>query len=35
MPNGTMCQKDYDVDASKLLNRLTVWPMVTVGSWPA
>jgi hypothetical protein len=27
-----MCQTDLDVDASKLLNRLQTWPMVTVGA---
>jgi hypothetical protein len=33
--NGTMGQTGLDVDAAKLLNRLTLWPMVTVGPWPA
>ena len=33
--NGTMGQTDLDVDAAKLLNRLKLWPMVTIGSWAA
>ncbi|MBF8299162.1 MAG: hypothetical protein HW397_211 [Dehalococcoidia bacterium] len=33
--DGTMGQTDLDVEAAKLLNRLTMWPMVTVGAWPA
>jgi hypothetical protein len=33
--NGTTGQTDLDVDAAKSLNTLTVWPMVTVGLWPA
>ncbi len=32
VPDGTMCQTDLGVDGAKLLNRLKVWPMVTVGS---
>jgi len=34
VPDGTMCQTDLDVDAVKLLHRLTMVLMVTVGSWP-
>jgi hypothetical protein len=33
--DGTMGQTDLDVDAAKSLNRLKVWLMVTIGSWPA
>ena len=33
--NDTTGQTDLDVDAAKSLNRLTLWPMVSVGSWPA
>ena len=33
--DGTMCQRDLDVEAAKVLNRLTMWPMVSVGAWPA
>ena len=31
MPPG--CQPGRDVDAAKLLNRLKMWPMVTIGAW--
>jgi hypothetical protein len=27
-----MCQTGLDVDAAKLLNRLKMWPMVTIGA---
>jgi hypothetical protein len=27
-----MCQSGLDVDAAKLLNRLKMWPMVTIGA---
>ena len=33
--NGTTGQTDLDDDAAKLLNRLKLWPIVTIGSWPA
>jgi hypothetical protein len=33
--SGTMGQTDLDVDAAKVLNRLKLWPIVTIGSWPA
>jgi hypothetical protein len=33
--NGTTGQTDLDVDAAKLLNRLKLWPIVTIGPWPA
>ena len=33
--NGTIGQTGLDVDAANLLHRLKMWPMVSVGSWPA
>jgi len=30
--DATMCQAGLDVDAAKLLNRLKMWPMVTIGA---
>ena len=33
--NGTTGQTDLDVDAAKSLNRLKLWPIVTIGPWPA
>ena len=35
LPNDTMGHTDLDVNAAKSLNRLTLWPMVTIGAWPA
>jgi hypothetical protein len=35
LPNGTMSHTDLDVDAAKSLNRLKLWPIVTIGPWPA
>ena len=35
MQNGTICQTDLDVETAKLLKRPKMWPMVTVGPWPA
>ena len=30
-----MCQTGHHVEPLKLLNRLKVWPMVTVDAWSA
>ena len=35
MQNGTICQTDLDIETTKLLKRPKMWPMVTVGPWPA
>ena len=33
--NGTTGQTDLDVDAGKSLSSLKLWPIGTIGSWPA